>query len=1832
MERNRGSQGEQPLAGDAPAATAGGPIGMDDGDMLRLGLSGRPAPLVEPSHHFAELGVDIKVRAAVRPTLTRDGELPQVVSARPDDIVELTLQDGAHLWLRADEVEARFGLAASRSAATSVIELGRSLPLDERERGAGAWVIEGLRILGVDLPARGARAVAEAIEAKLVPAPGLYRWRGQAVVTADRVTAPLQKGDLPWLVFLHGTASHTMGSFGALPAGREIWKELERRYGERILALEHRTLTQSPIENARDLLQLLPADARLHLVSHSRGGLIGEMLCRGQLFAVQGDGLVARQGAFDEQEMALFGEDDRGGQRSALLKVGELLGTRRPRVERFVRVACPARGTSLAGDRLDRWLNLVTEVLGFAASQQPVLAEIHDLLSALVVAAVKERTDPRTLPGLEAMVPERSPLLRILNRPGVVADADLSIIKGDIEPSGVLRRLAVWFTDAYFAGDHDLVVDSPSMDGGLPRKTPARVYFDRGADVDHFSYFRNSRTAKRVVAALLREAPDEADFKTLVVAADAARGKPVLATRGARARPVVFVLPGITGSHLRSGSSRIWVDLVQLAAGGLKRLGIDRADITADEPIWRYYADLCTHLDQTHEVRPWGYDWRRPIEDATDVFADALDEALTSTEQPVRIVAHSMGGLVARAALAKGDIFRRFRERAGSRLVMLGTPNGGSYSIPMMLMARNTLMARLAILDFTMRRRDHQEIIARFGGALAMLPAEDQALFTAARWSELHRVDPERADWIPPRAADLEQAFEFRKKLEVAPLDPERMFYIAGQAATIVGLDVDERRLGESVIMFNRTREGDGQVLWKTGIPAGIRAWYTPAAHGDLARYTPAFPAIQDLLELGRTTRLPTEPAALTRSSTEPGPIARERAPVFPGEAELVLGAASDATPLASSRETLPRVTMSVMNGDLSFASHAVLVGHYTGDTLAGTEEHVDRALKGRLRHRYNLGIYPGPIGTADVVLDPQVKPPGAVVMGLGNITELTPGRLRDALVRGLTTYAAAADEALAPPTAPASERRLSVSPVLIGSGEGGLSIDDTVAALLNAVLETQRRLQQSGGPVFGRVQVVELVEERALRIWRALHRLLGFPEFQAAFDLEPEVKVTRGSRRRLPLPDDRSWWRTVQITAGTQPEGEESLKFVAIAGRARAEASMVSDNRALADLLVSQSTEGATAEGGGASPARAMFELLWPNTLKESNTDDSNLRLVLDQQTARYPWELMDDRRPWLIRKGGPDMSARKPPAARFGVLRQLINENYRIVGASAASGRKALVIGDPRGGTPARGFAPLPGARAEAIAVAKLLQGRGFEVTDLATNSDQVTPDIVIRHLLTEAWSIVHVAAHGVVRHRFTTVDKTPGLEQTGIVLGEGVVLGPSLLNQMPVTPDLFFVNCCHLAKPNDGTRAEHQLERRPELAASVAVQLIAMGCRAVVAAGWAVDDDAAALFARSLYEQLLGGSAYGSAVRGARERTYDAHMRSTTWGAYQCYGEPDWRLDPRSTRAASEHPVHYAAPVEALVEVEQIRDMSNVGTGRDAEAMAARLRDIEEAIKARGWLSRADLRAALGEAHAELGHVDEAIAHYEASLREEEAQAPVRTIEQVANLRIRQIGRVDPGRKAECEAAISTIDRARSQLERLTELAGATMERLSLQGGAWKRRAQLVEREEDREEALRRMGTCYEQAFELARKSGLRNAYYAGLMQGTAELVLVLRANADVPEKLREHFATLCQELQNSAGESDDFWRAVALPDARLCLALAEKRLDARQEATVVAAYEAAWRAAGSDLKLGSVIEHYAFLEALLGEGDVRAALGRIRTSLEATRKRGIDGAPSGQCLDW
>src|SRR5215813_1764663 len=81
------------------------------------------------------------------------------------------------------------------------------------------------------------------------------------------------------LILVHGTFSDTPGTFG------KLWKQHPQRvralfkyYKDRVYALDHPTLGASPIANALTLAKALPAGARLHLLTHSRGGLVAEAL------------------------------------------------------------------------------------------------------------------------------------------------------------------------------------------------------------------------------------------------------------------------------------------------------------------------------------------------------------------------------------------------------------------------------------------------------------------------------------------------------------------------------------------------------------------------------------------------------------------------------------------------------------------------------------------------------------------------------------------------------------------------------------------------------------------------------------------------------------------------------------------------------------------------------------------------------------------------------------------------------------------------------------------------------------------------------------------------------------------------------------------------------------------------------------------------------------------------------------------------------------------------------------------------------------------------------------------------------------------------------------------------------------------------------------------------------------------------------------------------------------------------------------------------------------------------------------------------------------------
>ena len=230
----------------------------------------------------------------------------------------------------------------------------------------------------------------------------------------------------------------------------------------------------------------------------------------------------------------------------------------------------------------------------------------------------------------------------------------------------------------------------------------------------------------------------------------------------------MFVLPGIMGSQLTVDDRPVWMNLLELARGGLSLLGRRRTGVNATGLLPDGYAALCEHLGQTHEVVPFPYDWRQPLDDCgASSCATAIDEMLPLAEAAptsrsgcwrIRWAAWSSATMLADRG-GPADLGSACASHPGARFIMLGTPNGGSHAIPAMLIGRDALVKKLALLDL---RSDHAALlgtIAGFDGVLNLLPhAGTLDLFDRAVWERLlgarraRVARPVRRRASPPRS------------------------------------------------------------------------------------------------------------------------------------------------------------------------------------------------------------------------------------------------------------------------------------------------------------------------------------------------------------------------------------------------------------------------------------------------------------------------------------------------------------------------------------------------------------------------------------------------------------------------------------------------------------------------------------------------------------------------------------------------------------------------------------------------------------------------------------------------------------------------------------------------------------------------------------------------------------------------------------------------------------------------------------------------------------------------------------------------------------------------
>ncbi len=351
----------------------------------------------------------------------------------------------------------RGGRAVRGSRASRVYTIERTT-VPTRGSGATRGIIPGLdKVIRVitfpiaDAIGKGARFVARDWDIKRHPP--RIRAYGPAGQLSDLDAKGWKRlSDGPVLLFVLGTFSTTEGGFGALPGATR--RVLDSRYGGRVIAYDHPTIADDPIENARWFLEQAAGRAlTLDIVCHSRGGL------------------VSRAIAERPENLAALSPD--------------------AHVRSIVLVGVPSNGTILAdannwNELLDRATTLLNMIPG------PGLGDALETVLA-IVRSIAVRT-ANNLKGLDAMVPGGDFLTKRLNvaAPG---NASYHAIVSDYEPKN--PGLRAWLDDAardslFKQRPNDMMVTIESMTGvnGSSRFPVAdRRAFAPRDGIEHARYF-----------------------------------------------------------------------------------------------------------------------------------------------------------------------------------------------------------------------------------------------------------------------------------------------------------------------------------------------------------------------------------------------------------------------------------------------------------------------------------------------------------------------------------------------------------------------------------------------------------------------------------------------------------------------------------------------------------------------------------------------------------------------------------------------------------------------------------------------------------------------------------------------------------------------------------------------------------------------------------------------------------------------------------------------------------------------------------------------------------------------------------------------------------------------------------------------------------------------------------------------------------------------------------------------------------------------------------------------------------------------------------------------
>lgn len=762
-----------------------------------------------------------------------------------------------------------------------------------------------------------------------------------------------------------------------------------------------------------------------------------------------------------------------------------------------------------------------------------------------------------------------------------------------------------------------------------------------------------------------------------------------------------------------------------------------------------------------------------------------------------------------------------------------------------------------------------------------------------------------------------------------------------------------------------------------------------------------------------------------------------------------------------------PILKVSVSKGDLMFASYPIMIGHFINDGLYSAETVANRYLDEALKLKHALGLYPGAVGTNEFFRDAENRNEfsGCIVIGLGQSELLNPNLLTLTVEKAVENYLLVnfKNDLQKKPL----KKKIGLTTLIIGAGYGGMPVESSCRAIMQGVFNANQKvtaLTQIQELYVDELEFLELFEDKSIACFNSLSSLIqGNSDGMNIAWAAKTIKILPGARKRLLTESVNGWWQRLSVIAenvnGNDLASAKTLTFYSGTNSAREEKNELRDNINLIETLIQDISD---KRQWSFAKAKTIFELLIPVDFKENIRRNAPILWVLDKYTAAFPWELLQTGK-----------ETDKPLCITAGMIRQLATGEYRVNPVLVRNNR-ALVIGDPdlKGLTKAR---QLQGAVREAVEVCDVLKKSGqLDVEGPLINAG--SDEILVAMFKTD-YKILHIAAHG-----FFDVNNP---SMSGILIGkqkdkdEPLFITPQQIGQLPSPPELVFINSCFLGKVS--AVAEEYAANRYKLAANIGTQLIELGVKAVVVAGWEVDDNAGVGFAKTFYEKMTNGYSFGDAVLEARKYTYRNFSYTNTWGAFQCYGDPQFILDVMQEAKPERR---YDIPQVAENDLDNIMSKSQVSF-YDPEMLLEELKYVSAGIDKAGF-EDASLRQKEATAYFELGDLDRAINLYNNLFKKEKAQFSISSIENYQGIRIKKVlAAFLNATTPEKDFAEKNMGIVNQSIDNLKNLLGiwVTAERHSLIGSALKRKARMAPNAKMRKEAMEEAAMRYYASFKIA-----------------------------------------------------------------------------------------------------------------------------------------------------